>query len=200
VIHNGVPIREPEPVPRAAQPTILFAGRLAPEKGCQILLPALQRVAERAPEAKLLIAGAGPYRRTLEALCAELRLVDRVTFLGHLDQAALRAYTRRAWLQVVPSLWDEPFGVAALDAMVQARPVIASASGGLREIVEDGVSGLLAAPGDVAALAARMSELLLDAGRCETMGAAGRTRLVERFSIARCVDDFLALYARLSSS
>ncbi|MFM9976701.1 MAG: glycosyltransferase family 4 protein [Sphingomonadaceae bacterium] len=197
VIHNGVAIDPIETVARADQPTILFAGRLTSEKGCQNLLQAVARLRQGFPYVQLVVAGDGPFRAVLEAACADLGIADAVTFLGHLGRAALRVQTRRAWVQVVPSLWDEPFGIAALDGMAQARPVIASAAGGLQEIVVDGVTGHLVPPGDVAVLADRLSALLADPQRCQTMGEAGRNRLVAHFSIEKCASSFLDLYVRM---
>jgi glycosyltransferase involved in cell wall biosynthesis len=117
-----------------------------------------------------------------------------------LNQDDLRAQTQRAWLQVVPSVWDEPFGIAALDAMAQARAVIASRAGGLSEIVDDGATGFLVPPSDPVALAQRLTALIEDPDGCAAMGAAGRQRLVEHFSMDRCVDAFTALYHRLLSA
>lgn len=200
VIYNGVPIDAIERETRAEEPTIFFAGRLTQEKGCQVLLKALGRLRGDFPGARLVIAGDGPYRAALEKECANLALAEAVTFLGHIGQSELRAETRRAWVTIVPSLWDEPFGIAALDGMAQARPVIASAAGGLQEIVDHGVTGYLVPPGDSAALADALSTLLADSQRCNAMGIAGHSRLVEQFSIERCADNFLRLYDRIMAT
>jgi glycosyltransferase involved in cell wall biosynthesis len=201
MIHNGVPITEPvQTEARAAHPVVLFAGRLTPEKGCQVLIEAFAKVADRRSDAELVVAGEGPYRPELEALAARQGLQGRVRFLGRLNQDDLRAQTQRAWLQVVPSVWDEPFGIAALDAMAQARAVIASRAGGLSEIVDDGATGFLVPPSDPVALAQRLTALIEDPDGCAAMGAAGRQRLVEHFSMDRCVDAFTALYHRLLSA
>lgn len=201
VIHNGVPIAKAEPPPwsenRAVEPTILFAGRLAPEKGCQVLIEAFGRVAAHHPEARLLIAGDGPYRGDLEAMVVKLGLAAQATFLGRLTQDELKVQARKAWVQVVPSVWDEPFGIAALDAMAEGRAVIASAAGGLSEIVDHGKTGFLVPPSDAVALGDHLMKLIGDPSMCEAMGAAGHRRLIEHFSMDRCLDAFQSLYHRL---
>ncbi len=192
VIHNGVPVVAPAAAEQDSAPTVLFAGRLTAEKGCQTLVEAMAQVRSQLPGARLLVAGQGPLRPALEAQATALG--GGVRFLGQLDQPALAAATRAAWLQCVPSLWDEPFGIAALDGMAQARAVIASAAGGLAEIVVDGETGLQVPPGDAAALAAALLALLSDPAAADRMGSAGRQRLASHFSMDRCTERFLALY------
>ena len=95
---------------------------------------------------------------------------------------------------VVVSSFGEGFGMVALEAMERGRPVIASAVGGLPEIVEDGRSGLLVPPGDIDALAAAILELARDPERAAAMGSAGRARALADFSQDRCTDRIEALY------
>ncbi len=114
-----------------------------------------------------------------------------MSFLGRVAPAA--PVFERAEIVVVPS-FGEGFGMVALEAMERGRPVIASAVGGLPEIVEDARTGLLVPPGDAEALAARIRELATDRGRAAAMGAAGRARALEEFSQSRCTDRIEALY------
>ena len=104
VIYNGVPIPALLDAPKHAEPTVLYAGRLTPEKGCQTLLEAMEAVLNVHPSAHLRIAGDGPFRAELEARSRQGALATRVLFLGHLPQDDLRRETRRAWLQAAPSL------------------------------------------------------------------------------------------------
>lgn len=196
VVHNGVPVAACRLQP-AADPTVAFAGRLVPAKGVHILIDGFARVVQRFPKARLLIAGDGPERQTLAARAASQGVADRVAFLGQLPREALPAAFAGAWVQAVPSLWAEPFGIVAVEAMMQGLPVVASAAGGLNEIVEDGETGLLVPPGDAEALGHGLLALLGDRDRSVRMGRAGHARAVVRFSFDGFVDRFVGFYADL---
>src|SRR5690606_20495241 len=100
------------------------------------------------PTARLRVVGEGPERPALEALARSLGLDGAVSFRGWVSPADVEHELADAWAQVVPSLWAEPLGLIALEAIVRGVPVIASAAGGLGEIVEHGRSGLLFPNGD----------------------------------------------------
>jgi glycosyltransferase involved in cell wall biosynthesis len=102
-----------------------------------------------------------------------------------------------AWVQVVPSRWAEPFGLAAVDAMMRGTAVIASDSGGLSEIVREGETGFLIPPGNVGALAKALLCLLQNREWAEQMGRAGRQVAVDQFSETTFVDKFVHLYHTL---
>jgi glycosyltransferase involved in cell wall biosynthesis len=144
----------------AAEPRILFNGRLDREKGVEQLLQAFARVSVASPRATLRIAGRGPLRDQLEALAHELGVGRQVTFLGWQEPAQIEREIAEAWVVAAPSLWPEPLGLVALEAMVRGVPVIASAVGGFSEIVEHGVSGMLVNNGDVVALAEGLIAIL----------------------------------------
>jgi glycosyltransferase involved in cell wall biosynthesis len=157
----------PAPLPPAdfqrapsSSPRIFFAGRLDREKGADLLLQAFARWHDRPASAHLRIAGLGPFRGTLESLAIRLGIADRVTFVGWLDQSELEEEYRHASALVVPSLWAETLGLVAVMAVLRGVPVIASEHGGLAEIVEPGVTGLLFPNGDEAALAERLRQLV----------------------------------------
>jgi glycosyltransferase involved in cell wall biosynthesis len=196
LIHNGV---VPGGVTRAlaAQPLVGFAGRLIPEKGVDVLLRAFESVVRTLPEARLLIAGDGPAREELEALARSLSVGERVSFLGRVPRERLERSLSAVWVQVVPSRWAEPFGLVAAEAMMRGTAVIASETGGLVDIVEEGNTGHLVPPGDVTALADKLLELLRDRPKAEQMGDAGRMRAFARFTIARQCQEFLNLYAEM---
>ncbi|MFM7815600.1 MAG: glycosyltransferase family 4 protein [Verrucomicrobiota bacterium] len=141
-------------------PLLLYVGRLDREKGVEGLLRAFARASESFPDALLRLAGQGPLRSVLEGLASELGIADRVTFLGWLDTAAIERELTQAWSLVVPSLWAEPLGLVAVEAVVRGVPVIASEHGGLAEIIEHGISGLLFPNGDVATLEDRLRRIL----------------------------------------
>lgn len=154
--------------------SVIYAGRLSEEKGVAVLLRALALL----PGVGLKIAGEGDQRSALEAgLSPALRA--RVHFLGRLTREALDQELARSSVCVVPSLANESFGLAALEAFARGRPVVASRAGGLPELVRDGENGWLVPRGDVAALAERVGWLLAHPAEAQAFGGAGR-RLVER--------------------
>jgi glycosyltransferase involved in cell wall biosynthesis len=192
VLWNGVPAGA-EPAALGEKPVAVFAGRLVKEKGADILLRAFARVTV----GRLVIAGEGPERQRLMHLAGQLGIQERVTFEGHMAPERLRHLFQGAWVQVVPSVWAEPFGFVAPEAMMRGAAVIASEVGGLPEIVEPGVTGLLVPPGDVEALAGALRIVLDDRDLCARMGAAGRERALQHFSESRWVGQFVEVYERL---
>ncbi len=140
----------------AADPVFAFSGRLDREKGVGLLLRAFARLHSKHPTARLKIIGRGPLRLQLEKEAASLGLTNAVEFCGWLSMPEIEAKMSEAWALVVPSLWAEPLGFVALEAILRGMPVIASATGGLAEIVEEGVSGLLFPNNDEEALVARL--------------------------------------------
>jgi glycosyltransferase involved in cell wall biosynthesis len=171
----------------------LCAASLRPRKGQVHLLRAFATASGRAPHARLLLAGEGDARASLEAEAARLDLGDRVRLPGQLPrEQALGA----ADLACIPSL-QEGLSVFSLEAMAAGLPVLASAVGGLPESVDDGVSGLLAPPGDEPAWAAALGRLLADADLCRRMGEAGRRRARTRFAAATMAAENEKLYEEL---
>jgi len=198
VLWNGVPLAPPRAA-LARVPTLAFAGRLAPEKGLEVLLQAFRRVRETLPDARLVVAGDGPERDALAQRVVALGLDGHVERLGHLPRRELDARLGSAWVQVVPSLWEEPFGLVAAEAMMRGVAVVASDAGGLAEIVEDGRTGRLVRRGDPAALAEALLDVLSDRALAERMGRAGRARGLAHFDEERCVDRFVEIYEELAA-
>jgi glycosyltransferase involved in cell wall biosynthesis len=139
---------------------IAFVGRLVSEKGIWSLLEAvsLQRV-----HTHLDIIGEGPLQRPIAAHLAGSPLQERIRLLGYVPPSRLREALFTSALLVVPSTWQEPLGLVVLEAMACGIPVVASAVGGLPEMVVDGFNGRLVEPGDAAGLAATLDELMSDA-------------------------------------
>ncbi len=192
VVHYGIePGPEPEPYAGDA-PRLVVVGRLVPIKGHDTLLRAIARAAREVPGLELEVAGAGPLEAELRSQAAALGLDGSVRFLGQVPGAS--AVMERASVVLVPSL-GEGFGMVALEAMERGRAVVASAVGGLPEIVVAGETGLLVPPGDAAALAAAVVELAGDPDRARAFGAAGRTRALESFSQERCTARTDELYS-----
>jgi glycosyltransferase involved in cell wall biosynthesis len=139
--------RNPSP-----DPAFLFCGRLDVEKGVNLLLRAFARLRAEIPSVRLRVVGQGPERSNLERIAGSLGIEDSVTFLGWLSPLEIEHQLSDAWASLVPSLWAEPLGLVAVEAIVRGVPVVASASGGLGEIVESGISGLLFPNNDESAL------------------------------------------------
>ena len=196
VVRPGVLVRSPSRT-RAPQPTVVFVGRLVREKGVDVLIRAFTKVVAQMPEARLLIAGDGPELNSLNMLINKMGVSSHVTMLGHLSHPEMECLFDGAWVQAVPSLWAEPFGLVAVEAMMRGTAVVASDSGGLTEIVRDGEAGFLVPPGNIEALAEALLLLLKDRGLAERMGEAGHEIALAQFNETAYVDRFIHLYQTL---
>jgi D-inositol-3-phosphate glycosyltransferase len=185
---------------------LLFAGRLEPLKGADTLLGALAKLCqeERFDDVVTLVIGddsgdgsaAGGERRRLEAVAGDTGLTSRVRFLGAIEHEDLADYYALADICVVPSR-TETFGLVALEAQALGTPVVASAVGGLTEIVEDGQTGILVADREPQAFASAIAALLDDAALRERMGEAARLRAAT-FTWTRAVERLAAIYRRVT--
>jgi glycosyltransferase involved in cell wall biosynthesis len=169
-----------------------IVGSLHRRKGHGVLLGALRRLADDGRAPVLLAAGDGPERARLEGAARELGVAERVRWLGRLED--VRPVLAAADVVVAPSL-AEGLGVAAIEALAAGRPVVASAVGGLGELVRDGRDGLLVPVGDEPALAAALDRVLADASLRARLGgeAAGRARDFSTEAMARGTE---AVYER----
>jgi glycosyltransferase involved in cell wall biosynthesis len=191
IVHYGI---DPDGAPRpydGGRPKLLCVGRLIPIKGHIVLLRAFAAARERIPDLELDIAGRGPLEPALRALAKELGIAEAVHFLGYV--VPVQRAVEQSAIVVVPSM-GEGFGMVALEAMERARPVIAAEIGGLGELVEDGVTGLLVPPGEAEPLTRAIVELARDLPRAAKMGEAGRERALDRFLQERCTDRTELLY------
>jgi glycosyltransferase involved in cell wall biosynthesis len=148
---------------------LAFLGRLVTDKGAALLLEALARVRAAGNRARLLVIGSGPEEPILKERVGQLGLAGQVVFAGALDGEALVKALNSAAILVVPSLYDEPFGIVALEGIACGCAVIASAGGGLPEAV--GPCGLTFPNGDAERLAASMAQLVASAGAREQLTA-----------------------------
>jgi glycosyltransferase involved in cell wall biosynthesis len=196
VIWNGVPAR-PMRAALTGPPSVVFAGRLVVEKGVDILLKAFKLILKEIPEAKLLIAGQGPEEPNLKNLIKDLHLSSSARMLGFLSQDELEIAFSKAWVQVVPSRWEEPFGFVAIEAMMRGTSLIVSSLGGLAELVTDAVHGFHVPPNDEAALAEALLKLLGNRQLAESMGNAGHVFATSKLTEDIYVDRFLKLYEKL---
>jgi glycosyltransferase involved in cell wall biosynthesis len=172
----------------AAHPEFVFVGRLSREKGVPVLLRAFARLRGSEPSARLRLIGEGDERQAIERLVAELGLDDSVSLVGWLPPGEIERELASAWALVAPSLWAEPFGLVAAEAIVRGVPVVASATGGFAETVEHGTTGLLFPNGDEATLAHSLAEIA--AGRAfpsRSIAPGAVAAAAERHSLARHV-------------
>jgi glycosyltransferase involved in cell wall biosynthesis len=214
LIPDGVPLPSHISIPEARRQMklpedrliVALVARLVRWKGHAVFLRALAQLAPEYPQLHGLIvggwseadnrsgplAGGEPYQQELFTLAQELGLKERVTFTGYTDATA---YTfAAADIVVHTSTLPEPFGRVIVEAMAAARPVIAARAGGVPEIVEDKITGLLTSPGDVDSLAAAMRQLLSDPALRHRMGEAGRARAELEYSVSRMAARFTEVW------
>ncbi|MEQ1855824.1 MAG: glycosyltransferase family 4 protein [Longimicrobiales bacterium] len=174
----------------SSRPLVVCAGRLTREKGFAHLFRAFDRVLDhletREPRPLLVCMGSGPVEAELRSLASSLENGRDIRMLGYVPNA--RRVLAAAQVAVVPSIWDEAFGLAALEPLACGVPVIASAAGGLPEIVEHGRTGLLVPPADEGALTQSLLELIRDPALCRRMGTAGRERALTHFDFRVTLD------------
>lgn len=181
---------------RPGEKLLVHISNFRPVKRVLDVLEIFRRVRARMP-ARLLLVGDGPERGKLDRACRESGLCDDITFLGSLP--LIEEVLVGADLFLLPSE-HESFGLSALEAMACEVPVIASAAGGLPEVVVDGETGFLRPVGDVESMAAAALELLEDPRRLREFGAAGRERAVTVFDQDRVVGQYRDLYTRVVGS
>jgi glycosyltransferase involved in cell wall biosynthesis len=202
-IYNGLALpAASQPVPPdwpfpPGPPVLITIGRLSPEKDHAALLNACAALNRQGLAWRLLVLGEGRQRQALEQLSADLGLQAQVYWAG--NQSPVFPWLAHADIFVLPSRW-EGVSMALLEAMACGLPVVATAVGGTPEVVLEGQTGLLAPPGDSDALAQALAALLRDPSRRHTLGAAGRARLAEEFSIDRTLERLEDLYRRLLSA
>ena len=176
---------------------LLFVGKVTEQKGLARLLRAMSLM--RVP-ARLAVVGAGRVDDTeVRELARELGLDDRIEWLPLLTQAELAEQYRRAAIHVVPAL-DEGLGLTAVEALLSETPVVGFRSGGLPDIVPDGVGGRLVDPGDEQALAAALDQALRDPAGLREMGTAGRAHVESRFGAHAASERYASLYRRIVSN
>jgi glycosyltransferase involved in cell wall biosynthesis len=172
---------------------LLFVGRLMPQKGLDHLLHAL---AAMKTQASLDIVGEGPSRGALETLSRELGIAQRVRWHGQLTQSELPRLYQGAAAVVVPSA-EEGLGLVAVEALLCETPVVAFDSGGLRDVIQHDRTGLLVPPGDRAALARTLDDLLGRDGSGGDLGRAGRLYALSAFAPESAARRYAEIYQQV---
>src|SRR4051795_2178186 len=204
LVFNGTDLRRFSPPENGNRgdsrfgPNMIFACRqMFPRKGIRFLLEAAAELKPQFPDLKIVLAGDGFERPELVRLASELGISSDVTFLGWVPNADLPQYYRAAAVSVIPSL-EEGFGIPAAEAMGCEVAVVASDAGGLPEVVEDGVTGIVVPRGNSGALARAIGSLLADPKRRQQMGQAGRARALRLFDWDRSAEQFEEIYREVA--
>jgi len=203
-IENGIELERFSPLPEDLrrqrrheegigddEVVMITVGRLVPVKDQLTLIAALGQLAEDLPAWRLMIVGEGPERSALEERTRSLGLTDRIAFLGQREDVP--GLLGLSDLFVLTSV-NEGFGLVLVEAMAGALPVIATAVGGIPEVVIEAETGLLVPAGDPPALARALERLLIDPDLRQRLGTRGREIARERYGVDRMVEKTIALY------
>ena len=198
VIHVGIPLgqftRNGDAGPPQGAPTILFIGRLVSAKGQAVLLEATTLLAKRGHKVEVILAGEGPLRPTLERFAEQLGLASQVSFPGAVGQEEIHALYAGASIFCLPSFAEGVPGVL-MEAMAMELPVVSTRITGVPELIDDGRTGLLVAPGRTDQLADALERLLVDSALCRKMGSAARDKVLREFNTDSSAKQLYELFA-----
>ncbi len=175
-----------------------FVGRFVPEKGIPILLEAVRQLISEGETVDVRLIGDGPERDRLDGIIRREKLENHIRITGYLAGAALAESLRDVRVVVMPSVWEETAGLAAIEQMMRGRLVIASDIGGLSEVV--GSAGLCFAPGNAIALAECMRRVLHQPTLIDAMGREARLRALSLFARRRMIDEHRRVYQEVMDS
>lgn len=203
VVHDGIPVGEPSTqVPavlpkNANSPRIGIVGRISPWKGQHVFLEAAAQIRAEFPDAKFRIIGGAmfgeqEYENELKSQVEQSDLGHAVEWLGH--RSDIPQLIRELDVLVHASTTGEPFGQVVIEGMIEGTPVVATRGGGIPEIIEDGVSGVLVPMNDSAAMTEAILELLRTPEYSRSIGEAGRQRVLSNFSIERTARNIERVY------
>jgi glycosyltransferase involved in cell wall biosynthesis len=194
-IYNPVQVPPVERFQAAATRTVLCLGRIGHNKGSFDLISATAQVAKAVPDVQVRLGGDGELERA-SARAAELGISDRLDLLGWVTGADKDRAVQSARIYALPS-YNEGLPMSVLEAMAAGLPVVTTPVGGIPEAVTDGVEGYLVEPGNVAALASRLTELLQDDALASRMGQAARHKIQTTFSTDAILPRIESIYAEL---
>ena len=191
VRHNFIP-RQPEPHGQR-EAAVVYAGRLDEAKGLRLLMAGWDRYAESASgtELRLDVVGAGPLDAEVSAWASTR---PSVRFIGQVDRPRCVEIMSRARAVILPSAWEETFGLAAVEAMAVGAAPIAAGHGSFTELITQGVDGVLFSPGDPHALATAIADVAEHPERHEVYGEQARKTYEQRFNPEQSMDKLLRIY------
>lgn len=195
VIYNGVDPSAYVPGNKSESPTVLYLGRLTASKSVHILIAAVKSLVESVPNIRVIVAGDGPARKSLERLTKKLRLEHVITFLGRVDDGKKIKLYQNAWVFVNPSL-IEGWGITTIEANACGTPVIASNVAGLCDAVHDTHSGFLVPYGNAEAFAAKIYDILTNKKLRDEMSQASYNWAAQYSWDTSAATAMLALKAR----
>jgi glycosyltransferase involved in cell wall biosynthesis len=194
-IEDRFPIEVRTPQKDSKQVCFAYVGRFVPEKGIPVFLKSISLLKKEGLDFRVKLVGDGPQRAEIDKIVQSEAIADRVTITGFLKGDALSQALENVSAVVMPSVWEETAGLAAIEQMMTGRLVIASQIGGLAEVVS--TTGLLSPAGDAEALAERMKMVIQNPGLIETLGKSARARALELFQRGRMVEDHAKVYRQL---
>jgi len=203
VISNGIPLKDLADIPRQEsdwehKPLCLgIAGRLASEKGHELLLNCFKKLLDRHPDVTLKIAGSGPLQAHLEKLAHDLNIASNVQFCGF--QTDMVSFLSSIDIFVLSSHY-EGFGLVLIEAMAAGLPVVATDVGGVVEVVVDGKTGLIVPPGQENELIMGIEYFLTHRKLCHSFGQKGRKHVMQRFSLKHMIEEHLKLYHSINKN
>lgn len=175
-----------------SEPMVLWAGRaVMPDKGPDMFLDALYRMRLKA---KAVIAGDGPALDFLKKKAAELKIADRVEFVGELDRSEVLSLMDEACVVAVTSMWPEPMCMVGIEAMGRGKPVVAFDTGGISYWLKDRENGYLVQPGNTRAFALRLERLLLSSTTRKTFGERGMKSVRDKFTKKAHMERTMEIY------
>ena len=184
--------------------SILYVGRITAEKGIDTLVKAMPKVLKEAADTKLIIVGPkkygferGGYEEQLRQLIKKLRIEQNVVFLGAIPLNDLRKMYSQASVFCLPSVWQEPFGLALIEAMACETAVIGTRVGGIPEAISEGKDGLLVNPNSVEELVKAIIRILSDDRFAQNLGKNGRKKVLEKYTFDRQAERAYSSYASL---
>lgn len=200
VVYNGIDtnIFKPNVKPQKLKndKTILYVGRVAKEKGIQFAIRSLPEIVKEVETIKLIVVGRGDYIDNLRSLAKRIGVEKYVLFTGGLRHSDLVNYYNIADVFVLPSI-RESFPLVLLEAMACKRAIVASRTGGIPEIVEDGINGYLIPVGKIKQLAKKIIYLLKENGSRKKFGENGRKKVLEKFTLDKMLDDTEKVFKKI---